>query len=147
MHVKKWLGICLALFYSCTFCISAENVFSTNNILTEFGRKLNTNFYEIIDYDALVPIQGLPKVITSKIYYEDSKEWDAEDSLLYDEKGRLVYLNNYPDEKSLIYDGDKIIYISRKFSTEETYVYWFFYDAYDNPEIQIVAIKDNMTGK
>lgn len=147
MNVKKWLGICLALFYFNTFCLLADDIFTTNKTKTEFGRKLNTNFYEIIDYDALVPIQGLPKVITTKIYYEDSKEWDAEDSLLFDDKGRLVYLNNYPDEKSLIYDGDKIIYKSIKFSTEETYVYWFFYDAYDNPEIQIVAVKDNMTGK
>ncbi|HNY55125.1 MAG TPA: hypothetical protein PKI86_05835 [Chitinophagales bacterium] len=110
-----------------------------------FGKKVNVDFYEFIAFDTTRSVHGNPKVIETRNYYDDLKEWAWEDSSLYDTKGRLIYFNNYHDVKSFIYDDDKLLFYSRKDSDKETYVYWFFYDSFGNPVRKVIAVEDNFT--
>ncbi len=110
-----------------------------------FGKKVNVDFYEFIAFDTTRSVHGNPKVIETRNYYDDLKEWAWEDSSLYDTKGRLIYFNNYHDVKSFIYDDDKLLFYSRKDSDKETYVYWFFYDSFSNPVRKVIAVEDNFT--
>ena len=114
---------------------------------SQFGIKVNMDFNDFIAFDTARITKGNPKSIETQNYYYDLKKWDMEDSSLYDVNGRLTYFNNFHDIKSFIYDDDKLLYYSRKDSDRETYVYWFFYDSFDNPKLRISAVKDNLTNQ